>query len=185
MRSAARGCRHHPSVAHRQGGKFGKTRLVPHGPRIAALLAAQIQRRRDDDAIDPQEPLFTFVGAPTVHPCTASQAFHRLVMALDLTVPDGVAPPTLHSLRHSFAVGCLLRWYRQGLDPASRLHQLSTFMGHADPAATQVYLTITSELLDEANRRFEALRRPSLDGDRAMTPRTPLGQLLHSFFQTT
>jgi integrase len=138
-----------------RGGKFGKSRLVPHGPRIAALLAAQIQRRRDDDAIDPQEPLFTFVGSRTVHPCTASQVFHRLVMALDLPVPDGVAPPTLHSLRHSFAVGCLLRWYRQGLDPASRLHQLSTFMGHADPAATQVYLTITTELLDEANRRFE------------------------------
>jgi integrase len=96
-----------------------------------------------------------------VDPCTASQVFHRVVMALDLPVPDGVSPPTLHSLRHSFAVGCLLRWYRQGLDPASRLHQLSTFMGHVDPASTAIYLTITTELLDEANRRFEQYATPA------------------------
>ena len=110
-----------------RGGKFGKTRLVPHGPRIAALLTAQLQRRREDDATRSEAPLFTFVNSRPVDPGTASQVFHRLVMALDLPVPDGVSPPTLHSLRHSFAVGCLLRWYRQGLDPASRLHQLSTF----------------------------------------------------------
>ncbi|MHB8555921.1 MAG: tyrosine-type recombinase/integrase, partial [Candidatus Dormibacteria bacterium] len=58
--------------------------------------------------------------------------------------------------RHSFAVGCLLRWYREGLDPSSRLLQLSTFMGHVSVNSTSVYLTITPGLLDEANRRFEA-----------------------------
>jgi integrase len=66
------------------------------------------------------------------------------------------APPTLHSLRHSFAVGCLLRWYREGLDLGSRLHQLSTFMGHVDPVSTAVYLTITPELFAEANQHYEA-----------------------------
>jgi hypothetical protein len=58
------------------------------------------------------------------------------------------------------AVGCLLRCYRQGLDPASRLHQLSTFMGHVDPISTAVYLTITPTLLQEANRRYEAFAEP-------------------------
>jgi len=81
---------------------------------------------------------------------------------MDILVPDGIAPPTLHSLRHSFAVGCLLRWYREGLDPASRLHQLSTFMGHVDPTSTAVYLTITPALLEEANRRYEAFAAPAL-----------------------
>ncbi len=71
-----------------------------------------------------------------------------------------MSAPRLHSLRHSFAVGCLLRWYRQGLDPAARLHQLSTFMGHVDPVSTAVYLTITPTLLHEANRRFEAFAEP-------------------------
>jgi len=66
----------------------------------------------------------------------------------------------LHDLRHSFAVGCLLRFYRQGLDPAARLGRLSTFMGHVDPVSTAIYLTITPALMEEANRRYEAFTEP-------------------------
>jgi integrase len=144
-----------------RGGKFGKSRLVPHGPRVAQLLGEQLERRAEDGASGGEEPLFTFDGVRTVHPCTASQTFHRLAVELALPVPDGVRPPTLTSLRHSFAVGCLLRWYREGLDPAARLQRLSTFMGHVDPSSTQVYLTITPALLEEANRRFEAFAQPA------------------------
>jgi integrase len=144
-----------------RGGKFGKSRLVPHGPRIAALLGEQLERRHCSGATSGEQALFTFDGSRAVHSCTASQTFHRLVVALDLPVPDGVSPPRLHSLRHSFAVGCLLRWYREGLDPAARLHQLSTFMGHVDPSSTAVYLTITPALLEEANRRFERFAEPA------------------------
>ena len=143
------------------GGKFGKSRLVPHGPRIASLAGEQLQRRQAAAAHDAGAPLFTFDGRRCVSPGTASQVFHRLVTDLELPVPDGVSPPCLHSLRHSFAVSTLLRWYRQGLDPSSRLHQLSTFMGHVDPASTAVYLTITPALLEEASRRFEAFAAPA------------------------
>lgn len=140
-----------------RGGKFGKSRLVPHGPRIGELLAHQVERRggRGDG------PLFSFDAQHSVHPGSASQTFHRLVAELGFPVPDGVSPPRLHCLRHSFAVGCLLRWYREGLDPQSRLYQLSTFMGHVDPASTAVYLTITPQLLGEANQRFEAFAQPA------------------------
>ncbi|HEY3261630.1 MAG TPA: tyrosine-type recombinase/integrase [Pseudonocardiaceae bacterium] len=161
------GLRLHDIDTHRRlllvrGGKFGKSRLVPHGPRIADLVDDHARRRQADGAAtSPDAPLFSFDGHNPVHPGTASQTFHRLAATLDLTVPDGVSPPTLHSLRHSFAVGCLLRWYRQGLDPAARLHHLSTFMGHVDPISTAVYLTITPQLLDEANRRFEAFAEPA------------------------
>lgn len=144
-----------------RGGKFGKSRLVPHGPRIAALLDEHLERRRRAGALNDQAPLFTFDGQRSVYPRCASRAFHELVLTLDLPTPAGVSPPRLHSLRHSFAVGCLLRWYREGIDPAARLHQLSTFMGHVDPSSTQVYLTITPALLEEANRRFETFAAPA------------------------
>jgi integrase len=145
-----------------RGGKFGKTRLVPHGPRIGQLLAEQLERRRDSgDVLGDEAPLFTFDGHRCVHPGTASLTFHHLLPELNLEVPDGVISPRLHSLRHSFAVATLLRWYRQGDDPAARLFELSTFMGHVDPTSTSVYLTITAELLDEANRRFEAFAAPT------------------------
>jgi integrase len=139
-----------------RGGKFGKSRLVPHGPRIGELLAHQVERRagRGDG------PLFSFDDQRSVHPGSASQTFHRLVTELAFPIPDGVAPPRLHCLRHSFAVGCLLRWYRDGVDPQARLYRLSTFMGHVDPASTAIYLTITPRLLAEANQRFEAFAQP-------------------------
>jgi integrase len=144
-----------------RGGKFGKSRLVPHGPRIAALVAGQIARRARAGVTDAQAPLFTFDGQRPVHPGTASQTFHHLVATIDLPVPAGVSPPRLHDLRHSFAVGCLLRWYREGIDPSTRLCQLSTFMGHVDPVSTSVYLTMTPPLLAEASQRFEAFAAPA------------------------
>jgi integrase len=143
-----------------RGGKFGKTRLVPHGPRIGELIAEQLARRRAEGTGRDDAPLFSFDGRRCMHPGTASQVFHHLVTALDLTVPEGVSPPRLHDLRHSFAVGCLLRWYRDGLDPSTRLHHLATFLGHVDPASTAVYLTVTPGLLGEANQRFEAFTEP-------------------------
>ena len=143
------------------GGKFGKHRLVPYGPRIAKLVDEQASRRRAAGATGPDAPLFTFDGRHRVHPRTAARVFRQLAGTLGLAVPDGVAPPRLHGLRHSFAVGCLLGWYRDGLDPAARLHQLSTFMGHVDPASTAVYLTITPQLLDQASRRFETFAQPA------------------------
>ena len=144
-----------------RGGKFGKSRFVPHGPRMAVLLGTQVARcRAAHPDLDSSAPLFSFDGRRCVHPGTASQTFHALVGSLGLAAPDGVSSPRLHDLRHSFAVGCLLRWYREGLDPASRLQQLSTFMGHVDPTSTAVYLTITPALFTQANRRFEAFAEP-------------------------
>jgi integrase len=134
-----------------RGGKFGKSRLVPHGPRIAELLGRQVERRGGSG----DDPLFSFDGRRCVHPGTASQTFHQLMIGLAFPVPDGMGTPHLHCLRHSFAVACLLRWYREGADPQARLFHLSTFMGHVDPASTAVYLSITPQLLEEANHRFE------------------------------
>ena len=142
-------------------GKFGKSRLVPHGPRIGELVAQQLQRRRDGVRLHDDAPLFTFDGHRSVHPRSVSLTFHRLVLALGFTAPPGVSPPVVHSLRHSFAVGCLLRFYRQGLDPAARLQRLSTFMGHVDPVSTAIYLTITPALMQEANRRYETFAEPA------------------------
>jgi integrase len=84
-----------------RGGKFGKSRLVPHGPRIGELVSEQVGRRRvGGAALADDAPLFSFDGHRCVHPGTASQTFHHLVGTLDLAVPDGVSPPRLHDLRH-------------------------------------------------------------------------------------
>jgi integrase len=72
----------------------------------------------------------------------------------------------VHDLRHSFAVGRLLRWYRDGHNPTDKLVKLSTFMGHVDPASTAVYLTVTADLLEAAGQRFERFAAPFSRGGR-------------------
>jgi site-specific recombinase XerD len=144
--------------------KFSKSRLVPFGPRIADLLRQYGKAHEQRwGARSPEAPLFSFGRGRGLNPVSISQVFHKLVPRLGLPVPPGTAPPRAHDLRHSFAVGTLLRWYRAGLDPAARLLRLSTFLGHVDPASTAVYLTITRELLQEANRRFEEYARPAFE----------------------
>jgi integrase len=139
--------------------KFGKDRLVPFGPKMGRAIAEYLEREESEfGAIPPEGSAFSFdrrkrrpIGTNTI-----SWTFHKLLPALQLTIPSGVAPPHLHCLRHSFAVGTLLRWYRTGVEPMSRLFDLSTFMGHVSPSSTAVYLTITNELLECAGERFAA-----------------------------
>lgn len=141
--------------------KFSKSRLVPFGPRLNRLLCDYISAREQQlGRVVDDTPLFSFVSGRGIHPDTISQVFHSLAGQLGLHLPAGTSPPRAHDLRHSFAVGTLLRWYRTGVDAQARLLRLSTFLGHVDPASTAVYLTITQELLQQANHRFAAFASP-------------------------
>jgi len=141
--------------------KFAKSRLVPFGPRMAERLRRFIElRERRTGVLSPEVPVFSFkVGRP-ISRNTITQTFHGLVPRLGLVPPAGVASPRLHDLRHSFAVGTLRRWYREGADPAARLLQLSTFLGHVDPVSTAVYLTITADLMQAGAERFARFASP-------------------------
>lgn len=138
--------------------KFYKSRLVPFGPKLGAVLSQHRRQRQAalSGAPSDEEPLFSLRAHRPINPGTASQVFHALVPRLQLEIPPGVSPPRLHDLRHSFAVGALTRWYRQGLEPTTKLLALSTFLGHVDVSSTAVYLTTTPELLEQASRRFQA-----------------------------
>lgn len=142
--------------------KFSKSRLVPFGPRIADLLHRYLQLRNQGGgrSSTPEAFLFSFKGGRAISNEAIQHTFRELVSRLDLTAPPGVSRPRVHHLRHSFAVGTLLRWYREGVPPQERLIRLSTFLGHVNPTSTSVYLTITADLLQEANLRFEKLACP-------------------------
>src|SRR5204863_9578797 len=83
-----------------------------------------------------------------------SKVFPKMLRQLGIKGIPGQRRPRIHDLRHTFAVHRLLRWYREGVDVQNRLPLLSTFMGHVNPRNTEVYLTITDDLLREANTRF-------------------------------
>ena len=98
--------------------------------------------------------MFVTLWRAFVSPNTLWSTFRTIVQTLGIRGTAGQRAPRLHDLRHTFAVHRLLRWYRDGVDVQSRLPALATFLGHVDVKYTQVYLTVTAELLQEANGRF-------------------------------
>lgn len=134
------------------GTKFYKSRLLPFGPKVRDCLKAYISARRKIFLpIDSDDPLFITYRRKPILTKTLSKLFRTIVGEV---VPNNSSLPRVHDLRHTFAVHCLLRWYREGVDVQSKLILLSTFMGHTEINSTEVYLTITMELLKEASERF-------------------------------
>ena len=59
-------------------------------------------------------------------------------------------------MRHTFAVRCVIGWYRDGLDVERRLALLSTYLGHVAPSSTYWYLSAVPELLELIADRIDA-----------------------------
>ena len=87
--------------------------------------------------------------------------FRGIAKDAGLRGPTGRGPH-LHDLRATFAVTRLLQWYRDGDNVLNRLPLLSTYLGHARVSHTEVYLPITTALLQEASTRFHAFTRDIL-----------------------
>lgn len=135
--------------------KFHKSRYVPFGPKVGQCLKRYLEIRNTLlQPVHEDDPLFTTKWRKTISPRTLLDVYRRMLHTLNITGIPGQNPPRLHDLRHTFAVHRLLRWYREGVAVQSRLPTLATFMGHVQPQSTEIYLTITADLLQEANARF-------------------------------
>ncbi len=137
--------------------KFDKTRLVPLGPELTQVMMHYLtQRNAAGHAQHRGASFFVLRSGIGVSIQLVEQTFRRLCEYTGIRRTDGARyPPRLHDLRHCFAVHRLTSWYRQGADVQTLLPQLSTYLGHGNIAATQIYLTMTPALLQEASRRFE------------------------------
>ncbi len=137
--------------------KFYKTRWVPTGPKLTAQLADYARQRRRLPC--PAGEAATFLATRTGRPLSyrrVQKVFQRLRQEAGICRHDGARyQPRLHDIRHTSAVHHLTAWYRDGADVQRLLPQLATYLGHIELASTQRYLTMTPELLEQANRRFE------------------------------
>lgn len=148
---------------HIRQTKFSKSRLVPLGPRMTNAIEKYLDAPTPVK-LSPDDPVFSLSRdlRKPIRSGSISRTFRLIVKQMNLHTPPGVSAPRLHCLRHSFAVSTLVRWYRSGINPTQKLPYLSAFMGHVNPSSTVVYLTITTELLELANKRFEAYAAPTL-----------------------
>jgi integrase/recombinase XerD len=142
--------------------KFFKSRLVPLGPRtVQALVDYASRRNACGHPQDSNAPFFIGRNGKRISIFTLDGSFQKLRKHAGLHRQGGPrCQPRLHDLRHTSAVHRLTSWYREGKDVQKLLPQLSVYMGHTYLAATQVYLTMTPELLHEASLRFELYATP-------------------------
>jgi len=143
-------------------GKSGKPReVILHPSALGALRA--YARRRDQLYRRPSTPSFfiSHLGRRLVYR-QACSTFRRLVTLTGIEPRGSSRPPRLHDLRHGFIVQTLLDWYHAGVDVEAVMPRLSTYVGHAKPAATYWYLEAAPELLALAAGRLEhAFGEPS------------------------
>ena len=135
--------------------KFGKTRELPlHRSTVDALRAYRRLRDRHQPTRVSDAVLISPAGTRLLY-CNVSHTFVQLVERAGLRPRSARCRPTLHGLRHSFAVRTLLDWYRSGVEVQPRLPLLSTYLGHVHPKDTYWYLTAAPELLQLAAGRLE------------------------------
>lgn len=137
--------------------KFFKSRLVPIGTALATVLETYRKARQDlPMAADAHSAFFASHTGAAITLNKLEKVFVKLRDHAGVRRPQGTRwQPRLHDMRHTFAVHRLVIWYREGADVQACLPLLSTYLGHVNVSGTQAYLTMTTELLAEASKRFE------------------------------
>lgn len=137
--------------------KFYKSRLVPFNQQVKNILKSFLQWRKEHQQSQHAEAhLFMGQHNQPFNADTLRGIFQRIRHHAGIKRKDGAAfQPRLHDLRHTFAVNRLISWYRENKNVQQLLPILSVYMGHTYLAHTSVYLSMTDELLQQANKRFE------------------------------
>lgn len=137
--------------------KFDKSREVPlHESTVQALVRYQRDRHRLSSRRGTPSLFVSTAGSRLIYQ-NVHETFLKLVYAAGLG-DRRPHRPTIHDLRHAFAIRTVLDWYRDGVDVEARLPLLSTYLGHIGPSSTYWYLTAVPELLEAATVRLERSR---------------------------
>jgi len=148
--------------------KFFKSRRLPLSESALGALQEYVDARAR--AGGPQEAAAPLFWRQSRHGGGryASVTVHNLLVGIlrrtGLKPPRGTRGPRIHDFRHAFVCHRMLEWYREGVEPQSRLPHLATYLGHKDINSTLVYLTVTQELLQVAGERFRSYAHGAIGG---------------------
>lgn len=135
--------------------KFHKSRLVPLHPTTAEQLRQYAEQRKQLGYNALSDHFFISENGKALDQSCAWLSFRRLTRRLGIVPLDGGRHPSLHCLRHTFAVERLRAWYRAGVDVQAMIPNLSVYLGHLRPQESYWYLTAAPELLSAAAERFQ------------------------------
>jgi integrase/recombinase XerD len=133
--------------------KFGQSRYVPLSPSATSALEAYLCDRAQAFARLKSSALFLNSQGQRLTYRQAGRTFDALRRQLGWQ--DQRPRPRLHDLRHTFAVECLLGWYRQGQEELNtKILSLAVYLGHRNIRHTYWYLTAVPELLALGSARW-------------------------------
>ena len=143
------------NVLYIWNSKFRKDRIVPFSSSSSAELEqykVEIDHRlgcRNED-----KSFFVTTGGRPLDKRAFEYAFIKIRNRINAK-PIGHPAVRLTDFRHTFACRTILGWLKNGVDANSKLHILSTFLGHVKPQDTYWYLSATPEMLNTVCTRYE------------------------------
>lgn len=152
--------------------KFFKSRILPLTDSVLSALRDYLDARRKAKApLSPDCGLFWHgQGSNHYTPQGIAWGLVDILRRAGLKPPKGKTGPRVHDLRHSMVVNRMLEWYRAGINPQDKLPFLATYLGHRDIHSTLIYITVTQDLLQQANERFRVFGAHCLDVTEGVKP---------------
>jgi integrase len=139
--------------------KFGPSRYVPLSPSAAAALQGYWAARAK--AFPRGNSGALFLNRPGQGLTDRQVGTPFGVLRNQLGWQDQRPHPRLHDLRHTFAVECLLGWYRQGQEELNaQILSLAVYLGHRNLRPTYWYRSAVPELLARGSARWAKALAP-------------------------
>jgi len=132
-----------------------KQREVPLHPTATRALRDYASLRDRRWPAPPSPAFFLGTRGSRLAKSEFNHYFAQLIRQVGLEGAGERVRPRPHDLRHTMAVRTLLDWIAAGEDVDRRMPELSTFLGHVDPASSYWYLEAVPELMALIASRLE------------------------------
>jgi integrase/recombinase XerD len=142
--------------------KFYKSRLVPVARPLHQELLLYVRWRNDQPFVTRSDSFLVNRTGSQLKDFQIRSVFAALRIQCHLVSARTGRVVRPHDCRHSFAVSRLVTAYQRGENVQDLLPMLATYLGHKSIASTQVYLTLTPQLLEEACKRYESYVFPEV-----------------------
>jgi integrase/recombinase XerD len=139
-----------------RASKFKKSRWVPLHYTAFNRLVDYVEWREQRCGASQPDALFVYNNGRPLGYQRLRARFVEVIQQLRLSPKAGQRGPTLHSLRHTFAVHRVRQWYAWKMDTRRLLPILSIYLGHKSLEGSYWYLSATPELMSAASQLFES-----------------------------
>lgn len=127
--------------------KGNRSRRLPVTDDLTDVLAACNDASSSRSGQSRKSFFVSSTGNP-VTPAAVGVTFNRIWDKAGLARPAGAQRPRPYDFRHHFAYANLERWMAQGIDVATMLPYLSTYMGHVSVDSTYYYVHTSPDFMD-------------------------------------